>query len=132
VGVLIDTSALIAAERAGELLGVDLSQDVGIAAITASELLLGTHKGSARQRARRTAYVEELLDRLPVFPFGLIEARIHAEVAATLQSTGVTTGTADMQIAATALARNWSVATLNRGDFERVPGLVVVGPDGTS
>jgi len=87
-------------------------------------------KGSSQERARRTAYVEEVLERLPVLPFGLVEARVHAAVTATMQPMGLTTATADMQIAATALARNWSLATLNRRDFERVPGLRVVGPDG--
>jgi predicted nucleic acid-binding protein len=44
-----------------------------------------------------------------------------------MQTMGLTTATADMQIAATVLARNWSLATLNRRDFERVPGLHVIG-----
>jgi tRNA(fMet)-specific endonuclease VapC len=132
VGTLIDTSAIIAAERGGALPVVELDEEVGISSITASELLLGTHKGSPQERARRTAYVEEVLERLPVLPFGLVEARVHAAVTATMQAMGLTTATADMQIAATALARNWSLATLNRRDFERVPGLRVVGPDGVA
>jgi len=130
VGTLIDTSAIIAAERGGALPVVELDEEVGISSITASELLLGTHKGSPQERARRTAYVEEVLERLPVLPFGLVEARVHAAVTASMHAMGLTTATADMQIAATALARNWSLATLNRRDFERVPGLRVVGPDG--
>jgi len=130
VGTLIDTSAIIAAERGGALPVVDLDEEVGISSITASELLLGTHKGSPQERARSTAYVEEVLERLPVLPFGLVEARVHAAVTASMQAMGLTTATVDMQIAATALARNWSLATLNRRDFERVPGLRVVGPDG--
>ena len=130
MGILIDTSAIIAAERGGVLPVVEFDEEVGISSITASELLLGTHKGSPQVRARRTAYVEEVLDRLPVLPFGLVEARVHAAVTATMQTMGLTTATADMQIAATALARNWSLATLNRRDFERVPGLRVVGPRG--
>jgi predicted nucleic acid-binding protein len=48
---------------------------------------------------------------LPVLPFGLVEARVHAAVTAAMQTMGLTTATADMQIAATALARNWSLAT---------------------
>jgi predicted nucleic acid-binding protein len=129
MGVLIDTSAIVAAERAGTLPRVDFEDEVAISAITASELLMGTHKGTPEQRARRTAYVEDILQRLPVVPFGLVEARVHAAVTAAMQSMGLTTATADMQIAATALARNWSLATLNRRDFERVPGLRLVGPD---
>jgi tRNA(fMet)-specific endonuclease VapC len=132
VGILIDTSVIVAAERGGQLPNVEFDDEVGISSITASELLLGTHKGSAGTRARRTAYVEEVLEQLPVVAFGLVEARVHAAVTASMQTMGLTTATADMQIAATALARNWSLATLNRRDFERVPGLRVVGADGVS
>jgi predicted nucleic acid-binding protein len=125
VGTLIDTSAIIAAERGGALPVVELDEEVGISSITASELLLGTHEGSPQERARRTAYVEEVLERLPVVPFGLVEARVHAAVTATMQAMGLTTATADMQIAASVtptglfeshstwrtfpLARLWSV-----------------------
>ncbi len=129
MGILIDTSIIIAAERGGQLPNVEFGDEVGISSITASELLLGTHTGSAENRARRTAYVEEVLERLPVVAFGLVEARVHAAVTAIMQTMGRTTATADMQIAATALARNWGLATLNRRDFERVPGLRVVGPE---
>jgi len=129
VGILIDTSAIISAERSDNLPTVDFDQAVGISAITASELLFGTHGGPPDLRARRTAYVEEILRRVQVMPFGLVEARVHAAVTASMQAMGLTTATADMQIAATALARDWSLLTLNRRDFERVPGLRVIGPD---
>jgi hypothetical protein len=45
-----------------DLPNVEFDDEVGVSSITASELLLGTHKGSAENRARRTAYVEQVLD----------------------------------------------------------------------
>jgi hypothetical protein len=56
-------------------------------------------------------------------PFGLAEARAHARIWAQLAAAGTLIGAHDMQIAATALVAGSSVATLNVGEFTRVPGL---------
>ena len=70
MGVVLDTSVLVAAER-GDLdmpafltrLG---SEPVAIAAITAAELLFGVARASsAARRARRGAFVEGLLAVVP-------------------------------------------------------------------
>jgi tRNA(fMet)-specific endonuclease VapC len=79
VGTLIDSSILIAAERRALQLDAALAahpdEPVGIAAITAAELLHGVHRAATRaQRHRRETFVERLLDALPVFPFDLVTA----------------------------------------------------------
>jgi tRNA(fMet)-specific endonuclease VapC len=80
VGTLIDSSVLIATER--QALHLDAAmvafadEPVGMAAITASELLHGVHRAaSAAQRQRRETFVERLLAVLPVLPFDLVTAR---------------------------------------------------------
>lgn len=99
-------------------------QAVGIAAITASELLHGCRRASdPGVRARRAAFVEALLDVIPVLPFGLPEARRHAELWAELVSRGAMIGPHDQLIGATALARGDELATLNQREFGRVAGL---------
>jgi tRNA(fMet)-specific endonuclease VapC len=128
MGLILDTSVLIAAERRtlslGALLDSVPGEPVGIAALTASELLHGCHRAAdAGARARRFAFVEALLDRVPVYEFGLGEARRHAELWAGLVREGSLIGAHDMLIAATALARGCMLATLNERDFRRVPGL---------
>ena len=128
MGLILDTSVLIAAERRtlslGALLNAVADEPVGIAALTASELLHGCHRAAdAGTRARRFAFVEALLDRIPVYEFGLGAARRHAELRAALASTGSPIGAHDMLIGATALARGCTLATLNQRDFGRVPGL---------
>lgn len=128
MGVIVDTPLLVAAERGTvrfeallEALG---TEPVGIAAITASELLHGCHRASdAGIRARRAAFVDALLDAIPVLPFGLPEARRHAELWADLRREGTMIGPHDLLIGATALARGDTLATLNRREFGRVPGL---------
>src|SRR5206468_3134553 len=85
LGTLIDASVLIAAERGAldldRLLAAQGGLEVALAAVTAAELLHGVHRAAAgRRRTRREAFVERLLEHLPVLPFDLVTARIHARV----------------------------------------------------
>jgi tRNA(fMet)-specific endonuclease VapC len=126
--VIIDTSLLIAAERGAVRLPQWLrslgEEPVAIASITASELLHGCHRATnVGVRARRFAFVEALLDAIPVAPFRLQEARRHAELWAELIRRGRRIGPHDLLIAATALARGDALATLNQQEFRHVPGL---------
>jgi len=134
MGVVLDTSILVAAERRAlrfEALLESLGDEpVAISAVTASELLHGCHRASnAGIRARRSAFVEALLDALPILPFGLAEARLHAEIWAELARRGTMIGPHDLLIAATAMARGYLVASLNQRDFARVAGLQLVAID---
>ena len=131
---LIDTSVFIELERRGQPLDA-LSEALrgdsdALASITASELLAGIHRAvaSARRR-RREAFVEAVLARLPVLPFDLTVARIHARLSADLVAAGQSVGANDLLIAATALAHGYGVLTQNLRDFQRVPGLVVSQPN---
>lgn len=100
-------------------------QPVAITAVTASELLHRCHRATnAGARAKRFAYVDTLLDSIPVAPFGLAEARRHAERCALLARRGTMIGPHDLLIAATALPRGDSLATLNQREFKRARGLI--------
>lgn len=129
MGTLIDTSVLIAVER-GELDLADLREDdaeeLAIAAITASELLHGVHRlrgAVARTRAER--FVEHLLDVIPVIPFDLDVARIHARIDAELSAAGAAVGDADLMIAATAVWIDYRIATRDLRSFPKIKGLIV-------
>jgi len=131
VATLIDASVLIAAERG--LLDWDRAvaehgtTEVALAAITASELLHGVHRASSgRVRARREAFVEHVLTRLPVIPFDLVVARVHARIWAELAMKGISVGAHDLLIGTTALATAGRVATRDARSFPRIPGLDVV------
>ena len=131
MGTLIDSSVLIAAERRTLVLegplGAHAEEPVGIAAITASELLHGVHRAATTaQRQGREAFVERLLAVVPVFPFDLGTARIHASLWAGLASKGASVGSHDLLIGATAIARGYRVATHDRRSFGKIPGLEVV------
>jgi predicted nucleic acid-binding protein len=128
---VLDTSILVAAERQTirfEPLLRSLGEEpVAIAAITAAELLHGCHRATdPGVRARRWAFVEALLQAIPVLPFGIAEARRHAELWADLIREGAVIGPYDMVVGATALAQGYALATLNRKEFARIPGLTLV------
>ncbi|MGI9044699.1 MAG: type II toxin-antitoxin system VapC family toxin [Gemmatimonadaceae bacterium] len=132
--MILDTSVLIAAERQSirfdallEKLG---DEPVAISSITASELLHGCYRAAdAGIRERRSAFVDALVDLIPVLSFGLPEARRHAALWAGLVRGGGTVGPHDLIIGATAIARGFSLATLNSREFARIPGLRLVDLD---
>jgi predicted nucleic acid-binding protein len=131
VGTLIDSSVLVAAERRTLVLdgslGPHAEEPVGIAAITASELLHGVHRArTTAQRLGREAFVERLLAVVPVFPFDLATARVHASLWAALASKGASVGSHDLLIGATAIVLGYRIATRDRRSFGKIPGLEVV------
>jgi tRNA(fMet)-specific endonuclease VapC len=141
VGTLLDTTVFIDLERAvrslppgsamaevsgrlEEQLGPD--DQVGIAAITASELLHGVHRASPEHRPRREAFVEAVLAAFPPLPFGLLAARVHARIWAELAAAGQDVGAHDRLVAATAVTAGWRVGTANLRHFDRIAGLDVL------
>jgi predicted nucleic acid-binding protein len=125
VGFLVDTSVFVAIERgevAVEERFAEITLDeVAIASITASELLHGVHRaGRSTVRASREAWVEGLLQRLPVLAFDLIAARLHARLAAEVAQRGASIGAHDLLIAATALSRGLGVITRDKKSFPRI------------
>jgi tRNA(fMet)-specific endonuclease VapC len=135
VGLLIDTSVVVRAERGGrslplelERLGMDPAEAVGLSAVTAAELVHGVERADDAHRAARARYVEALFAAFPTLPLDLDVARVYGRLLAELGRRGVTVEAHDLQIAATALRHDWSVVTVNRAHFARVPGLVVIGP----
>ena len=131
MGALIDTSVIVAAEREEfdfeQLLGGHEDEEIALAAITASELLHGVHRmtGGVR-RARVELWLERLLARLPVVPFDLDVARVHAILSAELRTKGTPVGPHDLIIAATAVFLGYSVATRDLRSFPRIRGLTVL------
>ncbi len=130
MGTLIDTSVLIEVERGRvslrPLLEKDADEDVAVSAVTASELLHGVHRLTGAQAARAEAFVEGLLMLLPVLPFVLAEARTHARLSADLRARGIAVGAHDLLIAATAIANDMRVATLDLRSLPKIKGLELV------
>ena len=141
MGTLLDTTVFIDFERAvrrlppahamsevaarlEEQLGA--AEDVGIAAITASELLHGVHRASLVHRPRREVFVESVLTAFLPILFDLLAARAHARLWADLPSAGQDVGAHDRLIAATAITTGWRVGTASMRHFDRIPGLDII------
>ena len=130
VGLMIDTGVFVVWERKGRAVELARWSAYGEAAnsvITASELLTAVWRAdSEERRKKRSAFVEGVLESLPIKEITLPIARRHAEVFADLASRGIVIGAHDLLIAATALFHKFGVLTTNPREFLRVPGLQVV------
>lgn len=133
MGLVVDTSALVAIERGqvelDEMLSGAGDEAVALPAIVYAELLAGVQFAdtSARSAARR-AKVEALARRVPVVAFGPAAAERWAEIFAVLHRTGQAIPANDLVVASTALELGFGVLVGPRdeGHFRRVPGLRVV------
>ncbi len=128
MGVILDTSILIAAERKEfeiDSLTEKREEEVfGLSVISVSELLHGVHRANSRTRhLKRSAYVEKIIELFPIFVFEVSMARIYAELWSDLSSRGIRIGAYDLMIGSTALSLGFSVATHNVRHFERIEGL---------
>jgi len=126
---MLDSSILVAFERRRfdlERLLADFAPPA-IAAMTAAELLVGVERADTpERRARREAFVQNILARVPIISFDLAQARLFAVRFAELAGRGELIGDRDLQIAVTALSLDYEVATLNVREFKRVTGLRLV------
>jgi tRNA(fMet)-specific endonuclease VapC len=114
--VILDTGVLIAFER-GKLdvdavLGVD---DAVIAAVTAMELLVGVERADDAHRQARAVRVEAILSSLPIEPYHLGVARVHARLVVEAMGKGRPRSANDMMIAATAAATSRILLTTDAG-----------------
>lgn len=128
MGVLIDTSWLIAVERElsrNPALLAQLPADPLVSSITIAELLVGLALADDEHRTPRSAFIALVQRESSILDFGIPEAQAYADIAAHLRATGQRIGERDLLIAATAVANGHSILTLNGGEFSRVPGLAI-------
>jgi len=128
MGVILDSSEIIALERSRgsveSLVAGREDEPFGISVVTMAELLHGVERADTETRKiRRQAFVEKVIEMIPVFPFDSGVARIYARIWASLVQRGFTVGAHDLIIAATAISMDYTVITANRRDFEKIEGL---------
>jgi tRNA(fMet)-specific endonuclease VapC len=128
MGVILDSSEIIMLERnrgvVENLVAGREDEPFGISVVTVAELLHGVERADTEARKiRRQAFVEKVIEMIPVFPFDIGIARIYARIWASLVRRGFTVGAHDLVIAATAISLDYTVITANRRDFERIEGL---------
>lgn len=134
MGIVLDSSVIIAAERRGhtvrqilEQLKKDLGEtEVGISVVTVAELVHGAYRTKTQpQQDRRLEFIERLSSDVPVYPVTLEIARIAGRIEGQQEAVGIQFAFEDLLIGATALHLGFAVATLNLRDFRRIPGVSV-------
>ena len=129
MGLILDTNFIITAERearrgsegrADQFLASRPVEPLFITFTVAGELACG-------QSAARRLDWERICRPYPVLSWTKEVSWQYGEIYRTLAAGGRLIGTNDLWIAATALANGMSVVTNNIEEFERVPGLVVIG-----
>ena len=130
MGVVIDTSALVALERSGADWPKSLPDEpAALAAIVYAELLVGVKMADGHRRAAsRRAKIDALLMTVPIVDFGPAEAERWADLYSRLSRTGQLIPANDLMVAATALELGYGVL-VGPGDethFRRVPNLRLV------
>ena len=121
---------LIAAERGTFDLDRLIADDdePAIAAITIAELGVGVELATGRRKTNRRAFLDDLLDTLPVIGYDIDVATAHTALLVAVQRAGRPRGAHDLIIAATALASARTVVTSDRTGFDDLPGVVVRAP----
>ena len=135
MGLILDSSVVIAAERRGDTVTAMLKQIAAatgdqravLSAVGVTELAHGIYRAQTPQvRNRREAFVRELLDDVEVYPYTKDTALLAAKIDGEQQSKGFTIPFADLLIGATALEVGYSLLTANARHFQMIPGLSVV------
>jgi tRNA(fMet)-specific endonuclease VapC len=135
MGLILDSSVVIAAERSGDTVeqlierAVKLAgdQDAALSAVGLTELIHGIYRAQTQEmRARREIFLRELLADLTVYPYTKETAMLAGKIDGEQQSHGVVIPFGDLLIGATALSLGFSVLTTNLRHFQKIPGLTVV------
>lgn len=134
MGLILDSSAVIACERSGrsaaELLMAIRDalgpEPVALATVCVMELEHGVWRAKSEAQAQqRRRFLDDLFAAVPAYPLTFDIARRAARIDAECRRTGNLIPFQDLVIGATALEFEYAVATLNARHFEMIPGLVV-------
>jgi len=134
MGLILDSSTLIAAERQGHTVRQILEQvralhgevEVGISVVSVAEMTHGAYRTrDAALQQRRLAFVDRLCSDMPVHPITVDVARLIGRIEGQQAALGYTIAFEDLAIGVTALHLGYDVVTLNEKHFKLIPGLVV-------
>jgi len=135
MGLILDSSVLVAAERQGKnarqaltAIASEIGEtEVAISVVTLIELAHGAARADTPERkAKREKFIHELLTAVPIHPVTVSLALRTGRLDGENRARGTQVSLPDMLIAVTALELGFSVATANLRHFQQVPGLVVV------
>ena len=135
MGLILDSSVLVASERQGKnayQILTDIAREigeteVGISVVTLIELAHGAARANTpERRAMREKFIQELIIVLPVHPVTVSLALRTGQLDGENQARGTRIPLPDLLIGTTALELGFSVGTANLRHFQQVAGLTVV------
>src|ERR1700686_1793399 len=135
MGLVLDSSVVVAAERRGDNVTHLLKQVVSatgdqrsvLSAIGLTELAHGIYRAQAPEaRSRRESFIRELLDDVEVYPYTREKALLAGRINGEQRRRGIIIPFADLLIGATALEVGYTLLTVNVRHFQMIPGLSVV------
>jgi predicted nucleic acid-binding protein len=135
MGLILDSSVLIAAERQGlnarqmlsAISGAAGDIDIAISVVTLIELAHGAARADTPERqAKRNQFIQELLSALPVHPITVPVALRAGQIDGENTARGIRLPLSDMLIGVTALELGYGLATANLRHFQMIPGLNVL------
>lgn len=135
MGLILDSSVVIAAERRGDtvekLIEQALSaagdQDAALSSVGLTELVHGIYRAQTpAMRLRRRSFIDELLRDLTVYPYTKATALLAGKIDGERRARGVTIPFGDLLVGVTALELGFPVLTVNLRHFRLIPGLKIV------
>lgn len=135
MGLILDSSILVAAERRGETVKQIIERvsatcgdtQTALSVVTIFELTHGIYRAKTdADTLSRKAFVDELICDMVVHPISLEIAQLAGQIEGERAARGISIAVEDLLIGATALYFSFSVATFNVKHFQAIPGLSVV------
>ena len=135
MGLILDSSVVIAAERRGDtvekliewVVSVAGDQKAALYAVGLTELAHGIYRAQNPEiRQRRQTFIDELLRVLTVYPYTTATALLAARIDGEQQFKGMKIPFGDLLVGATALELGFAVLTVNVRHFQMIPGLQIV------
>lgn len=135
LGVVLDSSVLIAAERR-KLTAAQAIENVQkiigevpavVSAVTVAEVGHGIYRANTPEiRHRRRTFLDDLKATVPIYPLTDSTAEIVARIGGEHAAKGINLPLGDLLIGACALELGYAIGTSNTRDFDRIPGLQLI------
>ena len=137
MGLILDSTVLIPAERRGETVreialrtkAIHGDTPTAISTISVIELTHGIHRArTIADPDRRQNFMDELCRDMIIHPVSLEIAQLAGQIEGEQAAKGVVIPFEDLVIGATALHFGFDVATHNAKHFQLIPNLRIVTP----
>jgi predicted nucleic acid-binding protein len=135
VGLILDSSTLIARERSGknarqaltEIADLVTGEDIALSVVTLIELAHGVARANTAERqSKRRQFLREIMISIPVHPVTVQMALRAGTIDGENAARGIRLPLSDLLIGTTALELGYRVATSNVRHFQMISGLGVL------